>query len=232
MEIGHEKEVRLVQTLLDSGMRRTSYWASWLCVQGLFTAIPCTASVAALLGFGLVGNSSPTLIFVTFFLFNLACIAFGFTVASMVNSTKAMLGIGVLIISIVPMLYWPVELLMIAYRADVAAVNATYLCPFVALGHFIFELAKAEASGVGLKWDNVWERTVYMPGVYQMLVADVLIWFLLALYFDFVLPKPGGLGSAEGPLFFLKPDFWFKSVTAAELGEVVEITNVHQVFKT
>ena len=55
---------------------------------------------------------------------------------------------------------------------------------------------------------------------------------LLALYLDFVLPKPGGIGSAEKPFFFLKPDFWFRSVTAAELGEGVEIQDVSKVAES
>jgi ABC-type multidrug transport system ATPase subunit len=230
MEIGHEKEVMLVQKLLDSGMRRSSYWFSWFCTRGLFTCIPALASVMSMWGFGLVEHSSPTLIFVTFQLFNLSCLAFACTIAASANSTKAMLGIFITMISIIPMTYYAVEIFLIAERASTASVNATFLISFNALGHFIFELAKAEAAGVGLTWANVWGRSAYMPGAYQMMLLDVVGWMLLALYLDFVLPKPGGIGSAEKPFFFLKPDFWFRSVTAAELGEGVEIQDVSKVF--
>ena len=61
VSLGNEKEKRLINTMRDSGLQMSAYWASWLLNRAVFTIIPVLITVVILYWpFGLVEHADPT----------------------------------------------------------------------------------------------------------------------------------------------------------------------------
>lgn len=60
----------------------------------------------------------------------------------------------------------------------------------------------------GAQFNNLFVGEFPVGGGILMLLADTLIYLLLAIYFDLIIPKE--YGQQYHPLFFIYPSFWFE----------------------
>uniref|UniRef100_A0A7M4FNS8 ABC transporter domain-containing protein n=1 Tax=Crocodylus porosus TaxID=8502 RepID=A0A7M4FNS8_CROPO len=70
----------------------------------------------------------------------------------------------------------------------------------------IFHLEK---YGIGFSFSNLMEESNFLLKTYIILILDAILYMMLAIYFDKVLPDKYGI--PYPPLFFLKSSYWSKS---------------------
>ncbi|NXX41500.1 ABCAA protein, partial [Tricholaema leucomelas] len=81
-------------------------------------------------------------------------------------------------------------------------------CPF-AFNVGIAKVFYLEKYGIGFTFSNLMEESYFLFSTYIVLLFDSILYLLLALYFDKVLP--GKYGIPEAPFFCLKPSYWLRS---------------------
>ncbi|NXR89643.1 ABCAA protein, partial [Hypocryptadius cinnamomeus] len=82
------------------------------------------------------------------------------------------------------------------------------MCPF-AFNTGIAKIFDLEKYGIGFSFSNLMEEAYFLFSTYILLVFDSVLYLLLALYFDKILP--GKYGIPAPPLFFLKASYWMRS---------------------
>uniref|UniRef100_A0A8C0EA16 ABC transporter domain-containing protein n=1 Tax=Bubo bubo TaxID=30461 RepID=A0A8C0EA16_BUBBB len=81
-------------------------------------------------------------------------------------------------------------------------------CPF-AFNAGIAKVFYLEKYGMGFSFSNLMDESYFLFSTYIMLVFDSVLYMLLAMYFDKVLP--GKYGIPDPPFFCLKPSYWVRS---------------------
>ncbi|XP_035198055.1 ATP-binding cassette sub-family A member 10-like isoform X2 [Oxyura jamaicensis] len=81
-------------------------------------------------------------------------------------------------------------------------------CPF-AFNAGIAKVFHLEKYGIGFSFSNLMEESYFLFSTYIMLIFDSVLYMLLAMYFDKVLP--GKYGIPDPPFFCLKPSYWMRS---------------------
>lgn len=71
---------------------------------------------------------------------------------------------------------------------------------------------------VGVQFNNLWVGDFPVAGGLIMLLLDIFLYLLLAIYFDMIMPKE--YGQQYHPLFCLSPSFW-KGGDSAITGTIV-----------
>ncbi|NXY37325.1 ABCA9 protein, partial [Pomatorhinus ruficollis] len=74
---------------------------------------------------------------------------------------------------------------------------------------FFFQIFHLEKYQIGFSFSNLMEEAYFLFSTYILLVFDSVLYMLLALYFDKILP--GKYGIPDPPLFFLKASYWMRS---------------------
>uniref|UniRef100_A0A8C3FVZ7 ABC transporter domain-containing protein n=1 Tax=Chrysemys picta bellii TaxID=8478 RepID=A0A8C3FVZ7_CHRPI len=82
------------------------------------------------------------------------------------------------------------------------------LCPFAFITG-ISKILHLEKYGIGFYFSNMMEESYAVFTAYVLLIFDSVLYMLLAIYFDKVLPDKYGM--KYPPLFCLKPSYWCKS---------------------
>ncbi|XP_063266237.1 ATP-binding cassette sub-family A member 10-like isoform X2 [Prinia subflava] len=82
------------------------------------------------------------------------------------------------------------------------------MCPF-AFNTAIAEIFHLEKYMIGFSFSTLMEEAYFLFSTYVLLVFDSVLYLLLALYFDKILP--GKYGIPDPPLFFLKTSYWMRS---------------------
>uniref|UniRef100_A0A8C3BZI0 ATP binding cassette subfamily A member 10 n=1 Tax=Cairina moschata TaxID=8855 RepID=A0A8C3BZI0_CAIMO len=81
-------------------------------------------------------------------------------------------------------------------------------CPF-AFNAGIAKVFHLEKYGIGFSFSNLMEESYFLFSTYIMLIFDSVLYMLLAMYFDKVLP--GKYGIPHPAFFCLKPSYWMRS---------------------
>ncbi|RMB95284.1 hypothetical protein DUI87_28271 [Hirundo rustica rustica] len=82
------------------------------------------------------------------------------------------------------------------------------MCPF-AFNTGIAKIFQLEKYEIGFSFSNIMGEAYFLFSTYILLVFDSVLYMLLALYFDKILP--GKYGIPDPPLFFLKASYWMRS---------------------
>ncbi|XP_068007264.1 ATP-binding cassette sub-family A member 9-like isoform X1 [Melanerpes formicivorus] len=193
------REKKKLKVLMKTmGLHDIAFWLSWSLLYTIYITI--TSSLLTLITVrGVLQYHSFSEIFWFYFLYGIASIHFCFMLSSLLkhsniatfvgfslNMIFGFLGYMTLFHKLPPSLEWIFNLLI----------------PFVFTAGFS-QAVKLEMHGLS-----------FTPGfypffnVYVILSLDSVLYLLLAIYFDKVLP--GKYGARYPPLFFLKPSYWFK----------------------
>jgi len=233
-----EKEYKLRHGMQMMGLISSVYWTSWLLINTvvviLTTFVICAAGYAFQIDFFV--NSSFSVIYCFFFMFQASMIFVAFFISSLVPKvrTGTLLGMFILIIGLVFMLaifgstytgylWWQTT-------TSKAGWLVLMFLPFFNFGKLyididVLTLGQYDAStntiiaGPGFTWSSLYQQipSEYLSsiGTYDLpLPAQSLLFLfmnmgfyaLLAWYFDNVLPDV--FGNRKPVYFFLTPSFW------------------------
>ncbi|NXX32214.1 ABCA9 protein, partial [Nicator chloris] len=197
------REKKQLKVLMKTmGLQDIAFWLSWSLLYSLYVLLFSCLLTALVLPFY---TSSFPAVSLLFFLYGLACIHLVFMLCSLLRTSKLVSSMGFLIIFIFGFLSLAVLI------EDVPEPLKWFLglmCPF-AFNTGIAKIFHLEKYAIGFSFSNLMEEAYFLFSTYILLVFDSVLYMLLALYFDKILP--GKYGIPDPPLFCLKASYWMRS---------------------
>ncbi|NXT07775.1 ABCA9 protein, partial [Prunella fulvescens] len=195
---------QLKELMKTMGMQDIAFWLSWSLLYSLYVLILSCLLTALVLRERFYTSSFPA-VSLLFFLYGLACIHLVFMLCSLLRTSKLVSSIGFLIIFVFGFLSLAV---LIEEVPEPLKWFLGLMCPF-AFNTGIAKIFDLEKYGIGFSFSNLMEESYFLFTTYILLVFDSVLYMLLALYFDKILP--GKYGIPAPPLFFLKASYWMRS---------------------
>ncbi|XP_030629359.1 cholesterol transporter ABCA5 [Chanos chanos] len=225
VNVAAEKERRLKDTMTMMGLYDSAFWLSWgLLYAALVTSMSILMAVIATCT-PLFSNSSFLVIFLLIFLYGISSIFFSFMLTPLFKKPKFASTVG----SLLTVVFGCLSLFTILMRDfPQSAVWVLSLLSPSAFSIGIAQVVYLEAQGDGALFSTLANgpHALYVPML--MLLLDCVLYLLLAIYLDQVLP--GEFGMRRSAFYFLKPSYWSKrrkryvEVSSVYEGEVNGIT--------
>uniref|UniRef100_A0A452J531 ABC transporter domain-containing protein n=1 Tax=Gopherus agassizii TaxID=38772 RepID=A0A452J531_9SAUR len=208
MSISLTREKRKLKVLMKTmGLQDAAFWLSWSLLYAVCVLIMASLLTAVTIN-GYFYTSSFFPILLLFFFYGILPylqIHFYFMLSSLLKKPKVTSSVGFLLtffstclsfITLVTKLPAPLEWAL------------GLLCPFPFVTG-ISKILHLEKYGIGFYFSNIMEESYAVFTAYVLLIFDSVLYMLLAIYFDKVLPDKYGM--KYPPLFCLKPSYWCKS---------------------
>ncbi|NXP67882.1 ABCA9 protein, partial [Chloropsis cyanopogon] len=186
------------------GLQDIAFWLSWSLLYSLYVLIFSCLMTALVLWEPFYTSSFPA-VSLLFFLYGMACIHLVFMLCSLLRTSKLVSSMGFLIIFIFGLLSLAV---LIEEVPEPLRWFLGLMCPF-AFNTGIAKIFDLEKYEIGFSFSTLMEEAYFLFSTYILLVFDSVLYMLLALYFDKILP--GKYGIPDPPLFFLKASYWMRS---------------------
>ncbi|NXI58144.1 ABCAA protein, partial [Chloroceryle aenea] len=199
------KEKKRLKVLMKAmGLKDIAFWLSWSLLYAVYMMV-LSCMLTAILVWDVFYFSSFPAVLLLFFLYGLACIHLVFMLCSLLRTSKLVGFVGFLITSLFGFLSLTV---LVENLPQPLQWFLGLFCPF-AFNVGIAKVFHLEKYGMGFSFSNLMDESYFLFSTYIMLVFDSVLYMLLAVYFDKVLP--GKYGSSEPPFFCLKPSYWVRS---------------------
>ncbi|XP_028286434.1 cholesterol transporter ABCA5 isoform X2 [Parambassis ranga] len=200
-----EKEHRLKDTMTMMGLYDTSFWLSWgLLYAALVTTMSILMAIIATYT-ALFPNSDFFVVFFLIFLYGISSIFFSFMLTPLFKKPKFASTVG----SMLTVVFGCLSLFTVLMK-DFPQPLVWLLCLLSpsAFSIGIAQVVYLEAQGDGAVFSSLANgpHPLYVPLL--MLVLDCVLYLLLAIYLDQVVP--GEFGMRRSLLYFLKPSYWSK----------------------
>jgi ATP-binding cassette subfamily A (ABC1) protein 3 len=197
-----EKELRLREYMKILGVQEKAIVVSWYMTYILILFVG--SILQALMGMaGLFANSSVFLIFLFFFLFSLSVLAYGFMISTIFSKARVGAFVGMV-------LFFLMYFVSAAFTTETAENSKTAGCILspVALSLGVTVLANLEATGTGVNFSNasVLSDNFRFSRALLMFAIDTVLYTLLGLYFEKVVPKEHG--TTLKWYFPVSPSYW------------------------
>uniref|UniRef100_A0A8C0YQH7 Cholesterol transporter ABCA5 n=1 Tax=Cyprinus carpio carpio TaxID=630221 RepID=A0A8C0YQH7_CYPCA len=254
VNVAAEKEQRLKDTMGMMGLYDSAFWLSWgLLYAALVTTMSILMAVIATCT-PLFSNSNFFVIFLLIFLYGISSIFFSFMLTPLFKKPKFASTVG----SMLTVVFGCLSLFTVLMRDfPQSAVWLLCLLSPSAFSIGIAQVVYLEAQGDGAVFSSLGNgpHALYVPMV--MLFLDCILYLLLAIYLDQVLP--GEFGTRRSVLYFLQPSYWSRrrkryvevsSVYEGEVNgtpvndesveavspefrgkEVIRICNIHKIYR-
>uniref|UniRef100_A0A7N8X9J3 Cholesterol transporter ABCA5 n=1 Tax=Mastacembelus armatus TaxID=205130 RepID=A0A7N8X9J3_9TELE len=205
VNVAAEKEHRLKDTMTMMGLYDTAFWLSWgLLYAALVTTMSILMAIIATYT-ALFPNSDFFVIFALIFLYGISSIFFSFMLTPLFKKPKFASTVG----SMLTVVFGCLSLFTVLMK-DFPQPLVWLLCLLSpsAFSIGIAQVVYLEAQGDGAVFSSLANgpHPLYVPLI--MLVLDCILYLLLAVYLDQVLP--GEFGMRRSLLYFLKPSYWSK----------------------
>ncbi|XP_042337901.1 cholesterol transporter ABCA5-like, partial [Plectropomus leopardus] len=205
VNVAAEKEHRLKDTMTMMGLYDSAFWLSWgLLYAALVTTMSILMSIIATYT-ALFPNSDFFVIFFLIFLYGISSIFFSFMLTPLFKKPKFASTVG----SMLTVVFGCLSLFTVLMK-DFPQPLVWLLCLLSpsAFSIGIAQVVYLEAQGDGAVFSSLANgpHPLYVPLL--MLVVDCILYLLLAVYLDQVLP--GEFGMRRSLIYFLKPSYWSK----------------------
>ncbi|XP_015283917.1 PREDICTED: ATP-binding cassette sub-family A member 8-B-like, partial [Gekko japonicus] len=172
---------------------------SWGLLYAVYILI-LSSFVTPVINHFLLPTSSFFAIFLLLFLYGIASIHFCFMLSSLLKKAKATSSVAF----VLTFFFGALSVTTLIFRMPAPLEwMLSLFCPF-AFGAEISKVTMRQKYGKALHLSNILEDSCFYS-----LIIDSILYMLLALYFDKIIPDKYGV--PYPPLFFLKKSYWFKS---------------------
>ncbi|KAM6297369.1 ATP-binding cassette sub-family A member 10-like [Aegotheles albertisi] len=200
--VREKKKLKVLMKVM--GLHDIAFWLSWSLLYAVYVMILSCLLTAVVVQEAFYLSSFPA-ISLLFFLYGLACIHLVFMLCSLLRTSKLASSMGFLITFLFGCLSLAV---LIENLPESLQRFFGLVCPF-AFNAGIAKIFHLEKYGMGFSFSNLMEESYFLFSTYMMLVFDSVLYMLLAMYFDKVLP--GKYSIPASPFFCLKPSYWLRS---------------------
>ncbi|RIA85383.1 hypothetical protein C1645_781967 [Glomus cerebriforme] len=226
-----EKEAKLKDSLIMMGLKIEVYWLSYFISNAWLIAIcsltTCLGGLA--FGFFFFTNTNFAVVYITFLLFGLAMITFGFFITTFCRHSRIAVLVGIFLF-IIGLIFesFVFSNTFIGYiwwdpKTNSAGRHILMFIPFFNFGKIFLdisnlasgnldELTQTLIPGPGFKWNDLYKRIDDKPEVpapiqsLYFLLMNIVFYSILTWYFDKVIPNE--YGNRRNPLFFLTPSYY------------------------
>ncbi|KAL7222981.1 hypothetical protein ACSBR1_024627 [Camellia fascicularis] len=213
-----EKELKLRQAMTMMGLYDTAYWFSWLTWEGIITLLSALLTVlfGMMFQFDFFLNNNFAVVFLLFFLFQFNMIGFSFMLSAFISksSSSTTAGFSIFIIGFLTQI---ITQFGFPYSSNFSSLYRIIWSLFppnlLAQGLKLLSDATATPQDPGISWSrkgkcapNDNECVVTISEIYIWLISTFLLWFVLAIYFDNIIPNSSGV--RKSVLYFLNPGYW------------------------
>ncbi|WCJ33447.1 ATP-binding cassette sub-family A member 2 [Euphorbia peplus] len=219
-----EKEQKIREGLYMMGLKDGIFHLSWFITYALQFGISSGIITACTMD-SLFKYSDKSVVFAYFFSFGMSAIMLCFLISTFFTRAKTAVAVGTLSFLGAFFPYYTVNDPGVPMTLKVIA---SLLSPTAfALGSVNF--ADYERAHVGLRWSNIWRDSsgVNFLVCLSMMWLDMLLYCVIGLYLDKVLPRQNGVRYPWNFLF--KSSFWKKKRTVPSLGDKIseKSTNIY-----
>ncbi|NXR14797.1 ABCAA protein, partial [Semnornis frantzii] len=205
LSVNMVREKKQLKVLMKTmGLQDIAFWLSWSLLYAVYVMV-LSCLLTALVVHDIFSLSSFPLMVLLFFLYGQACIHLVFMLCSLLRTSKLVSSMGFLITFLSGCLSLA---LLIENLPEPLKWFLGLSCPF-AFNAGIAKVFHLEKYGMGFTFSNLMGESYFLFSTYMLLLFDSVLYLLLALYFDRVLP--GKYGIPEAPFFCLKPSYWLRS---------------------
>ncbi|XP_065189363.1 ATP-binding cassette sub-family A member 9-like [Sycon ciliatum] len=198
-----EKEKKIKIGMKMMGMSDVALWLAWAVTYAFVLLISTAIITIIALASKLFDPSNMGLVFLMLYMYGLSIMAFAFALVPFFSKASVAAAIGSLSTILFSLFY------LLLSRVQTSLGVKWFLSIFspTALGLGLAEVINLNSVAGGLQTSNIGTAGDLFPvrGVYIMLFVDIVLYFLLALYFDRVIPDE--FGRSWSPIFFLQPSF-------------------------
>ncbi|XP_040176029.1 ATP-binding cassette sub-family A member 3-like [Anopheles arabiensis] len=213
-----EKEKQLKEAMKIMGLSNWLHWSAWFmkCLilltvsLSLITILLCVPFSSA----AIFENSDWTLIWVFFFVYSISTICFCFMISVFFSKANTAAGIAGLLWFVTQL---PFNVSQQNYdEMGTGAKLGMCLLSNSGMSLAMFLTVRLEATAVGLRWSNLFEPATIDDGfnvglIIIMLLVDAVIYLLIALYIEQIMP--GEFGIARPWYFPFTKEFWVRTQT-------------------
>ncbi|WOH05300.1 hypothetical protein DCAR_0624715 [Daucus carota subsp. sativus] len=215
-----EKELKLLQALTMMGLYDTAYWLSWFWSEGIIAALSSLFTVlfGMMFQFDFFLNNNFAVLYLLFFLFQLNMIGFAFMISAFItkSSSSTTVGFSVFIIGFLTQIVTAFGFPYATRFSNTYRIIWAFFPPnLLAEGLQLLARATSTPGDPGISWsgrtrcvaddDDDTECLISINDIYKWLIFTCALWFLLAIYFDNIIPKSGVRKSV---FYFLNPGYW------------------------
>lgn len=213
-----EKELKLRQAMNMMGLYDFAYWLSWLIWEAAVTILSSLLIVlfGMMFQFRFFLKNSFAVLFFLFFLFELNMTGLAFMLSAFIqkSSSATTAGFSIFIVGfltqIVVQAGFPYKDSFSKTLRDLWSLFPPN--PF-SQGIQVLSDAVATSEDHGVRWSkrgectlNDTECVITIDDIYKWLAATFFLWFVLAIYFDNIIPNASGV--RKSILYFLNPSYW------------------------
>lgn len=214
-----EKELKLREAMSMMGLYDTAYWISWLAWEGLLVAVSSVFIVlfGMMFQFDFFLHNNFAILFLVFFLFQMNMTAFAFALSAFISRSSSATNIGFynfiigLVTQIVTAFGFPYsDMFSTTYRV----IWSFYPPNLLVKALQMLTDATRSHQDPGMSWSGRTkcppndddECILTMNDVFIWLLGTFVMWSVLALYFDNIIPNPYGV--RKSAFYFLHPGYW------------------------
>uniref|UniRef100_A0A8C0H0A8 ATP binding cassette subfamily A member 10 n=1 Tax=Chelonoidis abingdonii TaxID=106734 RepID=A0A8C0H0A8_CHEAB len=205
MSLNVAKERRKFKEMMKMmALQDFAFWFSWGLLYAGYILIMAILLTLIIKSEEFIYHTSHSVIFFLFYLYGISLMSLAFLLSSLLKKPKltgivgflftlsfGSLGLAVLYNHVPEPLIWVLSL----------------FSPFAFTAGFV-QILHLEDAMKGVEFSDFLEDSFPMLAFFFLLVFDALLYLMLAIYFDKVLPDKYGMHHSR--LFFLKPSYWFK----------------------
>uniref|UniRef100_A0A674KBT4 ATP binding cassette subfamily A member 10 n=1 Tax=Terrapene triunguis TaxID=2587831 RepID=A0A674KBT4_9SAUR len=200
MSLNVAKERRKFKELMKMmALQDLAFWFSWGLLYAGYILIVAILLTLIMKSDEFIYHTSHSVMFFLFYLYGISLMSLAFLLSSLLKKPKltgivgflfilsfGSLGLAVLYNHVTEPLEWALGL----------------------FSPFAFTIVHLEDAVKGVDFSDFLEDSFPMLAIFFLLAFDALLYLMLAIYFDKVLPDKYGMHHSR--LFFLKPSYWFK----------------------
>ncbi|KOM56466.1 hypothetical protein LR48_Vigan10g235800 [Vigna angularis] len=213
-----EKELKLRQSMTMMGLYDFAYWSSWLIWETVVTILSSLLIVlfGMMFQFSFFLKNSFAVLFVFFFLFELNMTGLAFMLSAFIkkSSSATTMGFSIFIVGFLTQLVvqagFPYTDSFSKTLRDLWSLFPPN--PF-SQGIQVLSDAVATSEVDGVSWSRRGEClhthadcVITIDDIYKWLAGTFVLWFVLAIYFDNIIPNASGV--RKSVFYFLNPNYW------------------------
>ncbi|KAM9548914.1 glucosylceramide transporter ABCA12-like [Guaruba guarouba] len=206
-----EKDLRLYEYMKMMGVNASSHFIAWFIECAVFLLITVTFLIIVLKVGDILPKTSTALLFLYLMDYSLSIIAMSYFISVFFNNTNiaALVGSLVYILTFFPF----IVLLVIENHLSFSVKTLLSLLSPTAFSYASQYIARYEAQGIGLQWDNMYKSPMIGDNtsfgwMCWLILIDSFIYFILGWYIRNVFP--GRYGMAAPWYFPLLPSYWIE----------------------
>uniref|UniRef100_A0A1J3GNC3 ABC transporter A family member 2 n=1 Tax=Noccaea caerulescens TaxID=107243 RepID=A0A1J3GNC3_NOCCA len=214
-----EKELKLRQAMTMMGVFDTAYWLSWLTWEGMLTALSALLTVVfgMMFQFDFFLKNSFPVVFLLFMLFQFNMIGLAFMLSAFISKSASATTVGffVFLVGFVTQLATSSGFPYAKnFSRTIRALWSLFPPNTFSQGLQLLASATSTPQDPGISWskraecgpnDNT-DCVITINDIYLWLIGTFFLWFVLALYFDNIIPNASGV--RKSVFYFLNPGYW------------------------